>query len=294
MSKYKTFTNERSNFDSLYSVEMVKEGVYLCRELYYDSWNRANIWVLPGSERNLVIDTGIGVYNLREFLGQQKIFNGLQFTAVATHIHFDHTGGLQYFDDFGIHELDTNFFINGDNYVACSLLAKWEITHPPVKNWHPRMYSVKAGQPTKTLKHNDIIDIGNRSFKVVHLPGHTPGSIGILEERTGYFFSGDVAYLGPLADFAPHSNWRDYVQTCQTLKSLSHSVDTVFPGHGDIFSGEKLYEVATKYEQYLPTCCASFVRCFFGCSLKLFLKGRNTSDGCGKCCFYSCCCCCCC
>ena len=47
---------------------------------------------------------------------------------------------------------------------------------------------------TRALDEGDVIDLGDRVFKVLHLPGHSRGSIGLLEEATGVFFSGDVIY----------------------------------------------------------------------------------------------------
>ena len=45
-----------------------------------------------------------------------------------------------------------------------------------------------------------MVDIGNRHFEVLHLPGHSPGSIGLWEEASGTLFSGDAVYDGPLLD----------------------------------------------------------------------------------------------
>jgi glyoxylase-like metal-dependent hydrolase (beta-lactamase superfamily II) len=46
-----------------------------------------------------------------------------------------------------------------------------------------------------------VIDTGDRHFEVLHLPGHSPGSIGLWEERSGTLFSGDAIYDGPLPAF---------------------------------------------------------------------------------------------
>ena len=51
-----------------------------------------------------------------------------------------------------------------------------------------------------------MVDIGNRHFEVLHLPGHSPGSIGLWEEASGTLFSGDAVYDGPLLDELPTSN----------------------------------------------------------------------------------------
>ena len=53
---------------------------------------------------------------------------------------------------------------------------------------------------TRLLDEGDTVDLGDRHFEVLHLPGHSPGSIGLWEESTGILFSGDAAYDGPLLD----------------------------------------------------------------------------------------------
>ena len=46
----------------------------------------------------------------------------------------------------------------------------------------------------------DVVDLGDRAFEVVHLPGHSPGSIGLWDPSAGTLFSGDAIYDGPLLD----------------------------------------------------------------------------------------------
>ena len=56
-----------------------------------------------------------------------------------------------------------------------------------------------------------MIDLGDRVFEVVHLPGHTPGSAGLIDRDSGVLFTGDVLYDGDLLDELPESNIDDYV-----------------------------------------------------------------------------------
>ena len=62
---------------------------------YYVSGNRANIWVVEGRDRDLVIDAGLGLFNIAEYLDQCGLINPPRkpVLAVATHVHFDHSGG---------------------------------------------------------------------------------------------------------------------------------------------------------------------------------------------------------
>ena len=88
-------------------------------------------------------------------------------------------------------------------------------------------------------------DLGNRSFEVLHLPGHSPGSIGLWEKATGVLFSGDAIYDGPLLDELPGSDIGVYVTTMKRLRSLP--VEIVHGGHEPSFGRARLIEIAHAY-----------------------------------------------
>ena len=72
-------------------------GVTLLAEQFTDPLIRCNIWHVAGRDRDLVIDTGLGVVSLRQEL--EAITERPVVAAVATHGHFDHIGGLYEFDE---------------------------------------------------------------------------------------------------------------------------------------------------------------------------------------------------
>ena len=85
-----------------------------------------------------------------------------------------------------------------------------------------------------------MVDIGNRRFEVLHLPGHSPGSMGLWEASTGTLFSGDALYDGPLLDELDHSDIPAYVRTMKRLRELPVSV--VHAGHDPSFGRARLIE----------------------------------------------------
>jgi glyoxylase-like metal-dependent hydrolase (beta-lactamase superfamily II) len=103
-------------------------------------------------------------------------------------------------------------------------------------------------QPVARVRHideGDEIDLGDRCFHVIHLPGHSPGSIGLWEERTGTLFSGDAIYDGPLLDELPESSIEDYCATMDRLLTLP--VTVVHAGHDPSFDRRRLHELAKQY-----------------------------------------------
>ena len=98
---------------------------------------------------------------------------------------------------------------------------------------------------TALVGEGDVIDLGDRRLQVFHLPGHSPGSIGLWEARTGILFSGDAIYDGPLLDDIPGSDIPVY---CETMRRLSvMSVRVVHAGHDPSFDGRRLKIMAQEY-----------------------------------------------
>jgi glyoxylase-like metal-dependent hydrolase (beta-lactamase superfamily II) len=107
-------------------------------------------------------------------------------------------------------------------------------------------YELVPVVPTKRLVDGDVIDLGDRTLHVLHLPGHTPGSIGLYDPAARILFSGDTVYDPPdLLDELSHSSIPDYRVTMRRLLVLD--VDRVYAGHGKPFDGRRLREIAAAY-----------------------------------------------
>ena len=99
--------------------------------------------------------------------------------------------------------------------------------------------------PTRTVEDGHVIDIGGRRFEVLHLPGHSPGSIGLWEAATGILFSGDALYDGPLLDELEDSSIPDYIETMKRLREIP--VRVVHAGHDPSFGRDRLIELVDAY-----------------------------------------------
>ena len=96
------------------------------------------------------------------------------------------------------------------------------------------------------LDEGDAIDLGDRVFTVLHLPGHSPGSIGLWEEKSGVLFSGDAVYRdGPLLDQMPGSDVDAYLRTMERLRDLP--VTSVHGGHDPSFGRRCLSAIVEDY-----------------------------------------------
>ena len=207
---------------------------------------RANIFHIEGRDRDLVVDAGMGLYRLRPLL---TIDPGKPVLAVATHIHVDHVGGLFEFEERAAHRLEASAFETMADVDTLAHLFR-ELEEPIAKSadrhWDAGQYSLIPAPITQVLSDGDMIDLGDRSFEVLHLPGHSPGSIGLIDRENDAFFSGDAIYPGQLLDDLPGSNREQYRQTMERIIELD--VATTFGGHRMPMN---FYEMRAVAEGYL-------------------------------------------
>lgn len=102
----------------------------------------------------------------------------------------------------------------------------------------------------------DVISLGDRQLTVMHMPGHSRGSICLHDKDRKILFSGDVVYDGSMIDWLPYSRISDYVASCQRLMELVDRglVEKVLPGHFNIFGAERLYRLASNYISQAGVC----------------------------------------
>jgi glyoxylase-like metal-dependent hydrolase (beta-lactamase superfamily II) len=115
----------------------------------------------------------------------------------------------------------------------------------PTADFDPKGFVTVSAAPTSTLDEGDVIDLGDRVFEILHLPGHTRGSIGLWEAATKTLFSGDAIYDGPLIDFLPESDRSAYLRTMRRLRDVPAGI--VHGGHDPSFGRDKLIELVDQY-----------------------------------------------
>lgn len=69
----------------------------------------------------------------------------------------------------------------------------------------------------------DVINLGDRQLTVLHMPGHSRGSISLHDRENKLLFSGDVVYDGSMIDWLPYSRVSDYIGSCERLVGLVDS-----------------------------------------------------------------------
>lgn len=203
---------------------------------------RCNIWHVRGRDRDLMVDSGMGVVSLREWV---PLVSERPLDAVASHTHFDHIGCHHEFDCRLCHAAEADILAApsrastlADPYVTDAIFeALPEVPYSSIT------YAVKRAPATRILQDGDVIDLGDRHFEVIHTPGHSPGGIALWEAATGVLIAGDIVYNGPLIEDCYHSDAADYVRSMERLLRLP--VRVVHGGHFPSFSGERLGQIIT-------------------------------------------------
>lgn len=234
-----------------YESHTFSEKVTLIRETHVHPDLRCNIWHIQGRERDLLIDSGLGVASLRNFMAQSS---EKEILALASHTHFDHVGCHHEFEHRLCHPLERQVLEMPDaqntvwedyrQYVG----DRSQLSALPYEGFSLDDYAIEPAPATRLIDEGDLIDLGDRHFRVFHMPGHSPGSVCLYEARSKTLFTGDVLYDGELLDTLYHSDRDVYVETLARLKELP--AETFHCGHYDSFGRARMIELIDEYIQH--------------------------------------------
>ena len=230
--------------DAWYRTEPLADGVTLIDEPHIRPFYRCNLWHVRGRERDLLVDSGMGVVALRE---QVPLLSGRPCLAVASHTHFDHIGAHHEFEQRAVHRDEADILAAptraatlADPYVSDDIFTAL----PPLP-YLSTEYAVRKAPATRVLDDGDLVDLGDRVFEVIHTPGHSPGGIMLFERATQVLFSGDTVYDGPLIDDAWHSDVDAYIASMQRIHDLP--VRVVHGAHFPSFDGARYRALVREY-----------------------------------------------
>lgn len=226
--------------DSWYETRRVGDDVTYIGEPFIKEFYRCNIWHVRGRDRDMLVDSGMGVLSLREYV---PLVTERACVCVASHTHFDHIGCHHEFDERVVHRHEADLLANPTraNTLADPYVTDDIFTSLPPGPYNSTEYAVKQAPATRLVDDGDIIDLGDRVFEVVHTPGHSPGGIALWEKATGILFSGDIVYDGPLIEDCYHSDPLDYVASMKRL--LDYPVRVVHGGHFPSYGKERHVDI---------------------------------------------------
>ena len=208
-----------------FEVERIDDDTYAISE--YRHWEETHCYLLCGTSNAVLIDTGLGVANIK------KVVDGLTalpLTVMTTHVHWDHIGGHKYFDNIAVYEAEKDWL--SVQFPIPLQVVKSNLACKPCDfptGFDLSGYQVYQGVPQKVFCDGDQIDLGNRTLTVIHTPGHSPGHCCFYESERKYLYSGDLIYSGCLDVFYPTTDPQLFRQSVKRVQSLE--INRVLPGH---------------------------------------------------------------
>jgi glyoxylase-like metal-dependent hydrolase (beta-lactamase superfamily II) len=216
-----------------FTIDSIDADTYILSE--YRHWEETHCYLLNGSRRSLLIDTGLGICNIYD---EERKLTDRPVFAVATHIHWDHIGGHGYFPDFYAHK-DELTWLNGGFPLTMEQIKGMVVDRCRLpEGYDVNKYTFFQGTPARVLEDNDIIDIGDRCVQVLHTPGHSPGHMCFWEEAQGSLFTGDLVYKDTLFAYFPSTDPQLYLASLERVSALP--VKSVFPAHHSLDIGPEI------------------------------------------------------
>ena len=174
------------------------------KQLYKNTWAEPDagvrIFLLTGCEKALVIDTGMNGLDIHSLV---TAHTDLPYRLLNTHADRDHIGSNAQFQECYMHPSEAAFYHNVQNGTGTVI---------PVFD-------------------GDVIDLGARELEIIHLPGHMPGSITVLDRRNRCLIGGDpIQEDGNIFMFGPQRDLGAYIASLERLM-LRNDFDWIYPSH---------------------------------------------------------------
>jgi glyoxylase-like metal-dependent hydrolase (beta-lactamase superfamily II) len=209
-----------------FDVREAQPGIFIIEEPHHVE--RVKSHLIVGDDRAILVDTGMGVANIRDIV---ESLTDLPVTVVNSHAHWDHVGGNHLFEEILIHPAEADALVKGyHNERMRNWFGPEVLTGPLPGDVNLDTLAIPPSRATGMLHEGQLFDLGNRMLEVLHCPGHSPGGIVLLDRANGILFSTDVAYAGYLYAFAG-DELHTYQRSLNRLAALAPELRVLYPSH---------------------------------------------------------------
>lgn len=218
-------------YQEWFDVYRLAEGTYALYEP--NQFEEAISYLVLGSERGVLIDTGTGIGDIRQVV---EHLTALPVSVVLTHEHYDHIGGAYRFAEIAASSDPAGLEVLGrgrDNASLQRYIADEYLWKPLPEGFDGATWTIPPIEPTRLLNDGDTIDLGRRALEVIETPGHSPGHICLLDRENRLLWTGDHFFPGPLYAHPADVNIHDYVTSNKRLEGMIGEYDYVLSGHND-------------------------------------------------------------
>ena len=228
---------EKAIADHWYAIKPMDTQILWIREVHVDPYVAGDMWLLRGSERDLVVDTGMGIVPPAPVIAA---LTTNPVVAIALNCYFDHAGGWYSFNERLCHPRDAEALRDPEEESSGALdyLTDDSLSALPRAGYTAGDYLMQGATPTGLVEEGDNIDLGDRTLEVMCLPGRSPGGIALWESCSGSLFTSDMLYDGSSGAAWPPAEPAAY---CDSLRRISElPVRRVYPGHYGSFDGARM------------------------------------------------------
>lgn len=183
-------------------------------------------FLVEGRDKALLIDTMTGLRGLPAFVAT---LTDLPVEVALTHGHMDHAGGVFEFGRCYIHPADIPM-LDGRTLPARVGYVRGQL--PPGEAPEASAFVPDGPVEFVPLKAGDKLDLGGRALEVLHVPGHTRGSLCYLDTASGDFFAGDTCNNNTLLMMDVSATIEEYLGALLALKERQGDIRRFYLFHG--------------------------------------------------------------
>lgn len=209
---------------------------FKAKNIAYKTWaihdkTQVACYLVEGEEKALLIDSCWGLGNLYQLVSS---VTSLPVEVVITHGHPDHVCGAFQFNDIHISKGDEsqlNAFYN--KQTRSQLLENRFKDEFPSDFSKEKWVNAELGN-VSTIREGDVFELGKRNLKVIAIPGHTPGSVCLVDKENELLFAGDSIQTAPVLMHLDTSlPLNTYFDSLVHVCSFEEEYDRILPGHGE-------------------------------------------------------------
>ena len=177
-------------------------------------------FLLAGEEKAVLIDSGV---NCPAAAQLAAACTDKPLILLNTHGDGDHTSGTGAFSEIYIHPED---------YVKCDVCNRY------------------PGTALHAIEDGDEIDLGGRLLRIIHIPGHTAGSVAILDVNNRVLIAGDSVQKGHIYMFGDKREPEKYEASLDKLILLKDEYDTIYASHDEcVLPGNYVEKVRASWQK---------------------------------------------